>query len=154
MEAVKSELKTALTTRDGKAASRFHSTSHINSGLGVGGRWCGAAAPVGISPGAKKLILRIKICDFQRSINVKLSVQMKENSIEYCDFFSIHNLSWGEAVVITRSGVQKPDLHHCTHVPILAALSQNNCGKLFLHIIPFNNKTTHILDTMTTVILI
>jgi hypothetical protein len=53
MKAVKSDLKTALTTKDGKAASRFHSTFHINSGLS--GKACGAAAPVGISPGAKQI---------------------------------------------------------------------------------------------------
>jgi hypothetical protein len=85
MKAVKRDPKTALMTRVGKAAPRFHSTFHINCGLSA--EACGAAAPVGISPGAKKLILRIKICDFQCSTNVKLSGQMKENAIEYCDFF-------------------------------------------------------------------
>ena len=43
MKAVKSDLKTALTTRDWKAASMFLSTFHINSGLS--GEACGAAAP-------------------------------------------------------------------------------------------------------------
>ena len=102
MKAARSDLKTALMTRVGKAASRFHSTFHINSGLG--GEVCGAAAPSAIVQGRKsgevcgaaapsaivqgrKNILRIKICHFRRSTNVKLSDQTKENAIEYGDFF-------------------------------------------------------------------
>lgn len=78
---------------------------------------------------------------------------MKENSIEFCDFFNSQFTLGGDYCDYSLR-VLKTQLHHCTHVPILTALSQNNSGKLFIHILPFNNKATQILDTMTRVILL
>jgi len=38
----------------------------------------------------------------------------------------------GDAIVITRSGVQKTQLHHCTHVPILTTLVTKQQWQAFL----------------------
>jgi hypothetical protein len=81
---------------------------------------------------------------------------MKENSIEYCDFFQFTIFvggGGGGSCDYSLRGSKNPATLLHTRPDTDSSVTKQE-WQASIHILPFNNKTTQILDTMTTVILL